>query len=72
MRSPFPVNDPVDSTKICFIWYYATHNTIYFKVVGGALGRFIGKALTLLPLRSFIPCKNFLYLDERRKLLDEW
>jgi len=25
----------LDNTKIEIIWYYATHNTIYFKVVGG-------------------------------------
>jgi len=26
-----------DNTKIYFIWYYATHNTIYFLVAGGAI-----------------------------------
>ena len=35
MRSHTEWFSPFDDTKICLIWYYVTHNTIYFMVVDG-------------------------------------
>ena len=66
MRSHPEWFSPFDDTKIGLIWYYVTHNTIYFKVVGGVFGVFFRETLNCI--------ESHRYIARQQKLVywDKW